>query len=223
MEPSAPTTQYHRPPSPISQATNEMAFITSFTPKHETIRTRAVSSRSSVVCSLRHPDDNDKPRPPRRRKRREDFQPFDGSTPLLPPWRPPSIEAEFSYSARHIVSRERPVPPAKKIVKVESGDLGTLFAEVVQEVTEGEGKLWLRPLLLDKGDEGTFLDLRGGSDVFLQKECVRDVDEETKTRLHINLLATESDVLSRAVSDERWNDVGSRALFAFINGLSKGV
>lgn len=145
------------------------------------------------------------------------FRPFDGSRPLLPAWRPPSVEADFSYTARRVVSRERAAPPAR-LVRVRSG-YGTLFARVVQEVAGGAPRLWLRPLLLDgAGDE--FVDLRGASDVVLEAGAAEDVSGELRARVDANLAATEADVVSRVVEDERWSEVGSRALLAFMQSLT---
>lgn len=161
--------------------------------------------------------------PPIRPQGKRNFEPFDGSTPLLPQWRPPSVEAEFNYSARRVVSRERvSKTPAKRLVKVANRGYGTLFAEVVQEIDEGEGKLWLRPLLLDSDDkdENTFVDLRGGSDLVLSKSRATELDDETKIRVTMNMVATESDLIDRALSDERWNEIGSTALIKFMTGLS---
>lgn len=159
-----------------------------------------------------------------------DFRPFDGSMPLLPAWRPPTIEADFRYNAQRIVSRESRAAAErqlKRIVKVESQGCGTLFAEVVQEVAPKEdaqgakervAKLWLRPLLLD--NEDTFMDLRGGSDLVLEAGRVVEVDGEMRTRVAVNLAATEGDVVSRTVSDERWKESTSNALLEFVRSLS---
>jgi len=164
---------------------------------------------------------------------RERFEPFDGSMPLLPPWRPPTVEADFAFNAKRLISRESGLQARKenKIVKVESKGGGTLFAEVVQETVvandrDGSGnrqpKMWLRPLLLNSEVENTFMDLRGGTDLVLEASKVSEIDSETRTRVTVNLAATEADALDRAVSDERWNESGSKALLVFMRSLSEG-
>lgn len=159
--------------------------------------------------------------PPIRPDRNQNFQPFDGSRPLLPPWRPPSIEAEFNHQADRISSREKSTTQSqKKIVKIHSHGFGTLFAEVVQELGEEQEKVWLRPLLLDSDESATSVDLRGGSDVVLERCQVEDVDSETSFRISVNLMATESDLLGRALSDDRWNEISSKAVMTFMRTLS---
>lgn len=102
--------------------------------------------------------------------------------------------------------------------------MGTLFAQVVQEVMPAhtqEGarrKVWLRPLLLD-GYADTFVDLRGGSDVFIEAERVEQVEEEVKVRVEINLAATEGDWMGRVVEDERWGESAAGALLRFMTSL----
>lgn len=186
-------------------------------------------STRHVVCAnaKRSSDGRFKFPPDDSENKAKQFEPFDGSMPLLPPWRPPSVEADFAYNARRIVSRETGVAASpKKIVKVESDGCGTLFAELVQEVggeeVDGEyvaEKMWLRPLLLDSDVGGTFVDMRGGTDLVLEADKVSEVDAEMRTRVWINLAATESDVLERAVSDERWNENASKVLLVFLKSI----
>lgn len=155
------------------------------------------------------------------------YKPFDGTMPLLPPWHPPTIEADFRYNAQRIVSREAE-EPLKKVVKIECEGHGTMFAEVVQEIgpqSAREGKqakprrVWLRPLLLDHLD--TFMDLRGGTDLVLDAAKVADVSNETRTRITANLAAIEGDMLSRQEASEwRWQDATSTAVINFVRDLS---
>lgn len=108
----------------------------------------------------------------------------------------------------------------QRLVRVESAAHGTLFARVIQHVaTEGRERVWLRPLLLD--DKSGFVDLRGGSDIVLDKDKVEDVEAEMRLRVDINLAATEADFESRVVTDERWAESGTRALMDFVKGLGE--
>lgn len=133
------------------------------------------------------------------------------------------MEADFLNCARRVASRERDARVAdRKVVKVESRAFGVLYAEVVQEVQNVKAKVWLRPLILNSFEDDTFLDLRGGSDIVLDSEVVEDVDSDTRLRLSVNLLATEGDVVSRAISDDDWNVTSSKCVMKFLQTLSLG-
>lgn len=214
-----------------------MAFVSSsffgaklpFKPKSSHIRHDYTFCFSEVRASAKGP--NWKPfifRQEDNESNDHNYKPFDGSRPLLPPWRPPTIEAEFRYNAQRIISRESRAAAQKqpkKIVKIESASHGTLFAEVVQEIEPQSApekpnalkKLWLRPLLLD-GEE-TYMDLRGGNDLFLDAAKVTDISSETRTRVTVNLAVAEGDLIDRAVADERWKEATSAALIAFMKSI----
>lgn len=203
-----------------------MAFIRSFVVNNIATRERnnSRSSGSHVTprcCSGGKSGDKFDEIPPLQPRKNFNFQPFDGSKPLLPPWRPESLEAEFIYSSRHVESHEKTAPTFRKIVKVEGHGFATMFAEVVQEVDNAKGNMWLRPLLLTNRNKDTSMDLRGASDIVLEKKLVQNVDNETRLRICVNLMATEEDVVDRVLSDERWDEVSSRAVLMFMKKLSE--
>lgn len=178
---------------------------------HSGLRRSHVKTR--VVASAKRPS-NDK----------ADFTPFDGSQPLLPPWRPPSLEADFTYSARRLVHRARHMEAPTRLVRLESPGYATLFARVVQNVTSPDGtkRVWLRPLLLD-APTGGFVDVRGGTDLVLPDHLISDdVQGEMYTRVVANLAATEGDVEARAVNDDGDGiDTSARtALMEFVRKVS---
>lgn len=149
------------------------------------------------------------------------FEPYDGSMPLLPAWRPSSLEQAFDYAASRVSHRERDMEEPAKVVRVVTTDHATMFASVVQEV-EGSphrpARVWLRPLLLDAADG--FVDLRGVSDVVLDFKFVcDDVDQRTRTSVHVNLAATESDLSARIIADDPASGVASDALVNFLRRL----
>lgn len=187
------------------------------------LNTRSVRPSISLQACAKNPGGhNFDELPPIHRHHRHEFARFDGSKPLLPPWRPESLEAEFNYSARRVESRERGADRVhRKIVKVEKLGFATMFAEVVQEIDDGKGRIWLRPLLMDSHGQDGFVDLRGATDVVLEKTSVSDVDSETKLRLSVNLMATEEDVVGRVVSDENWDKVSTNAVLLFLKKLSE--
>lgn len=191
-----------------------MAFISSFCPPLQTkpfVSLPSSHHRHTIRASSNSFEDKDN------LNSSFPFEPFDGSTPLLPPWRPPTLESDFSYNAQRIVSRESQAEQ-KKIVQVKSPGYGTLIAELIQEIEAKEGtkqKFWLRPLLLDGEKEG-FMDLRGGSDVFWEGGSVEEVAGEKRVRVEINLAATEGDVIGRVVRDDDWRESTSLALLTFM-------
>lgn len=144
------------------------------------------------------------------------FAQFDGSVPLLPPWRPPSAEAEFAVRAKRVERRESVRSP-RAIVRVDGAGGAALFAELVQRVGQDEGpeRVWLRPLLLN-GTDGTFVDLRGGNDVLMPAEGIAVCDDETRTRVVMNTAATEGELADRCAQDERWTEAGAAALRLFV-------
>ncbi|KAI0560003.1 hypothetical protein FGB62_128g014 [Gracilaria domingensis] len=204
-----------------------MAFVSSFT-VNSVRQQRAVGKCSTRRICVRASakdgeDDDDSQRfPPLGPHFNHSFHHFDGSKPLLPPWRPASLEDEFGYTASRIESREREKPSFRRIVKVEKEGFATMFAEVVQEPNDERGRMWLRPLLLSSHLKDTAVDLRGATDVVLDKKCVSEVDSETRLRLSVNLIATEHDVVGRVLSDERWDEVGTNAVLSFMKRLSEG-
>jgi hypothetical protein len=146
----------------------------------------------------------------------ERFAPFDGSRPLLPPFRPATPEAAFSYHGARVREREEAAgaaAAARRVVAVRGGGAGegTLFAEVVQEEGLRDGLVWLRPLMLRNGSAGEaeWIDLRQTSDVFLERAGLDDaaVDAETRTVLDIMLIAAEGDLWKRVVDLDDTHDL----------------
>eukprot|EP00177_Eucheuma_denticulatum_P001217 GFKZ01002196.1.p1 GENE.GFKZ01002196.1~~GFKZ01002196.1.p1 ORF type:complete len:204 (+),score=33.88 GFKZ01002196.1:182-793(+) len=203
-----------------------MAFVSSFTPRRHTPPARqATHSPTPPPVHTPHakaPPPSNHPPPPD-----PPFSPFDGTLPLLPPWRPPSLESDFHYNATRIIHRESQ-PPSLPLVRVVSPGFGTLFAQLVQRVEgtrEGGGvKFWLRPLLLDACEEigGGFMDLRGGNDVFIDagEERVQRVAGEMRLRVEVNLAATESDCVGRLGEDaDVWAEGTQAVLMRFMKSL----
>lgn len=197
--------------------------------------------------------DNNNPFRPIRRSRRNNnspphgssglnFAPFDGSRPLLPPWRPDSLEQGFNYAASRIRSREPNYSAAEADCNTEQHsaqsegfplvrichprDGTTLYAHRVQQ-TSGRGggaggvaRVWLRPLLLD-GDEG-FVDVRGGADLVLDASVgAQEVASELATRVRVNLAATEAEVQARAALDDAFGGLAAQALLEFVRKLGE--
>lgn len=157
------------------------------------------------------------------------FESFDGSQPLLPPWRPESLEQAFNHASSRISSRENPkiqpeLPQTIISLKVTNSEskITTMFASVIQAVDHGDKhRVWLRPLLLD-ASVGGFVDLRGTSDLLLDQYLVGDkVDEITRMKLRVNLTATECDLYERTadVIDGLSTQVASDALVQFLSRL----
>lgn len=155
------------------------------------------------------------------------FEPFDGSRPLLPPWRPEfqSLEEQFTYTSSKLNKRfkhRKPDDTLDNLVKIQHlASHKTLFASVISTSSTHEHRIWLRPLLLDMHDGG-FVDLRGTNDVLLdagQLLVEKDVDAVTRTKLRVNLAATEPDALQRFVSDDNgvMSDIASNALLDFLS------
>lgn len=155
------------------------------------------------------------------------FEPFDGSRPLLPPWRPEfqSLEEQFTYTSSKLnkrVKHRKPDDTLDNLVKIQHlASHKTLFASVISTSSTHEHRILLRPLLLDIHDGG-FVDLRGTNDVLLNAEQLlvdKDVDAVTRTKLRVNLAATEPDALQRFVSDENgvMSDIASNALLDFLS------
>eukprot|EP00737_Agarophyton_chilense_P001633 gb/GEZJ01001832.1/.p1 GENE.gb/GEZJ01001832.1/~~gb/GEZJ01001832.1/.p1 ORF type:complete len:151 (+),score=23.50 gb/GEZJ01001832.1/:35-487(+) len=137
-----------------------MAFVGSFTANSVRKQSAFNSSLSRKTCAhASHNDgtgdDDSQQFPPLGPRFNHSFQPFDGSKPLLPPWRPSSLEDEFGYTAKRIESRQKAQPTLRRIVKVEKKGFATMFAEVVQELDDGKGRIWLRPLLLSNDQKDT--------------------------------------------------------------------
>lgn len=167
-----------------------------------------------------------KGRPPRRvfRPARgnnpRDYESFDGSQPLLPPWQPSSLEEAFTYAASRVERREKRSEPPMHVVRVVTANHSTLFAAVVQHIDAAHRppRVWLRPLLLD-GRTG-FIDLRGASDLLLDTCFVKDdVDARTSTSLRATLAATEPDLASHTTEEDPYSHVASTALVEFLKTL----
>jgi hypothetical protein len=147
----------------------------------------------------------------------ESFEPFDGSMPMLPPWRPASPEEDFSYHSAHTRACERAAEDLRPIVAVAatSDEQEVLYAELVQGGLKG-GRAWLRPLMLVKrgagGSEGdshgdSWLDMRATSDVFLPEHLVVTPDDTARTLVVMSVAASERDLLDRCIgSDDGFED-----------------
>lgn len=167
-----------------------------------------------------------KGRPPRRlfRPARDgkprDYEAFDGSQPLLPQWKPASLEEDFGYAASRIERRETRADPPMHVVRVVTTNHATLFAAVVQHVDAANRppRVWLRPLLLD-GRTG-FIDLRGATDLLIDLNFIKDdVDARTRTSLRATLAATEPDLPTHGTEGDSYLQVASAALVEFLNKL----
>lgn len=165
------------------------------------------------------------------------FEPFDGSLPLLPPFRPATPEADFARHGERVRGRERAAREAREARRVVSllsgGD--RLYAEMVQEAGVKDGKVWLRPLMLHVGEgggrredeerdgESYWMDLRQTSDVLLPKEavCMEPVEPARKVVLDMTLAAAEKDLYKRVVDMDDGVDLRSHraALAGFIQSL----
>lgn len=152
------------------------------------------------------------------------FAPFDGSRPLLPPFRPATPEAEITFHVSRVQKREKAGEAAKaanRVIAVPSATKGTLFAEVVQDDLP-HGKVWLRPLML-LGEVDEWCDLRQTSDCFLPSTFLGDsIPSETRTTLQLNMIAAESDLMDRLVNDEREgdNEAHRKILSDFLQSLN---
>lgn len=147
----------------------------------------------------------------------KDFEKFDGSQPLLPPYRPESLEQTFSYTARQFKRRETPVLDTVML----RGGASVLFANVIQNIApkDGVSRVWLRPLILDN-DTG-FIDVRGANDLVLDADLVQAVAPELCTRLEVNLAATEAEFLSKCALDDQVCRVASSALVDFMHHVGQ--
>lgn len=173
------------------------------------------------------------------------FQNFDGSVPLLPPWRPETLEQDFSYASARV---HRPSPHddvwARNLVRLDCPGHATLYAHVVQYSEAGDPdaslsdstgnhgmqKVWLRPLLLDaqeqtytKATMKGFLDLRGLSDLVVHSRFVAPIDDPTVAlSIRLNLAATNADVAARITLDDddgTFSRLASETLFDFVRRL----
>lgn len=173
------------------------------------------------------------------------FQQFDGSMPLLPPWRPETLEQAFSYaSARVHRPTSRDDAWSRHLVRLDCPGHATLYAQVVQ-YSEKHGqidnpsdstdnrrtqKVWLRPLLLDAQEEMDsrtthtqgFLDLRGLSDLVVHSRFVTPIhDPAVALSVRLNLAATSADASTRAALDDdgTFSRLASDTLFDFVRRL----
>lgn len=169
--------------------------------------------------------------PGRHRRLPDDFQPFDGSVPLLPPWRPESLEQAFNYASMRV---HRPVSSddasSDRLVRLQCPGHATLYAHVLQysdkqdSESQSSQKVWLRPLLLDAIDSDCsqgFLDLRGVSDLVVHSRFVHSVDDpQVALSVKLNLAATHADTTARvALDDGAFSHVASDALFEFVKRM----
>lgn len=173
------------------------------------------------------------------------FQHFDGSVPLLPPWRPETIEQDFSYASARV---HRPPSHddvwARNLVRLDCPGHATLYAHVVQYSEGGNSgtspsnktdnhsvqKVWLRPLLLDaqeqtytKATMKGFVDLRGLSDLVVHSRFVAPIDDPAVAlSIRLNLAATNEDVATRITLDDddgTFSRLASDTLFDFVRRL----
>lgn len=172
------------------------------------------------------------------------FQHFDGSVPLLPPWRPDTLEQDFTYaSARVHRPASRDDAWTRNLVRLDCPGHATLYAHVVQYSEKDNGvtsppgdtdsrrtqKVWLRPLLLDSqeqtetdADTNGFLDLRGLSDLVVHSRFVAPIDDPVVAlSIRLNLAATNPDVATRVTLDDdgTFSRVASDTLFDFVRRL----
>lgn len=148
------------------------------------------------------------------------FESFDGSLPLLPPWRPSSPEEDFVYHGRRARAREQAAQSFRRIVSVSAdGDTGdVLFAEVIQD-TQKEGTMWVRPLLMRNQSKDTLLDMRGTIDILLPSSCVAEPDLETRTFVSMSVAASEHDFYNRFLGDDSEIQENCRLLNTFVQSL----
>lgn len=159
----------------------------------------------------------------RSRPRREgdrDFQPFDGTQPLLPQWNPSSAEEAFQYHGARARARERAAEEMKPVVCVTAGDdeKDVLFAEIVKRGVQGD-RVWLRPLMMRRRDADSLLDMRATSDLVLPETFVQTPDDKDRIVVLMSVAAWEKDLLQRCISEEDGLDSRRQILTAFVNRL----